>query len=279
VLIDPLQVPVKSVHKGRRPLIFVAAISGLIEIVNIVIAARCLSIRRGGFEPGKKPVEIANLTGLRQQTYDSVMGTVDYSGQLLKRYAAAGDTRVIPFISPLAPFVDPGSRAFEEPERYGYRLFCRTLEEHRQALLAPSWKYVLNYETEWMNRDEIVASTYEAGRRLNLLKAKYGVIEASVAKATDKRIAKAVALSKEIDRVVAIADPEERRTRLRALKPEVDNANLSTVCDKSELEVPLQRTGVNPWDLPGVNVLQAAHVVVSEWIKGHKVQVPASFPE
>jgi len=135
---------------------------------------------------------------------------VDYCGQVLKRYMAAGDTRVIPFISPLAPFVDPGSRVFEDPQRYGYRLFCRTLEEHRQALLAPSWKYVLNYETEWMSRDAIVASTYEAGRRLNLLKAEYGVVEMPVAQATDKRIAKAVALSQEIDRVVAIADPEER---------------------------------------------------------------------
>jgi hypothetical protein len=95
---------------------------------------------------------------------------------------------------------------------------------------------------------------------LNLLKAEYGVIEAAVAQATDKRIAKAVALSKEIDGVVAITDPEERRARLRALKPEVDTANLSTVCDKGELEVPLGQTGVN--------VLQAAHVVVNEWIRG-----------
>ncbi len=211
-------------------------------------------------EAGCQRLDLFFMTGLREQTYDSVMGTVDYCGQVLKRYMAAGDTRVIPFISPLAPFVDPGSRVFKDPQRYGYRLFCRTLEEHRQALLAPSWKYVLNYQTEWMNRDEIVASTYEAGRRLNLLKAEYGVVEAPVAQATDKRIAKAVALSQEIDRVVAIADPEERRARLRALKPQVDNANLSTVCDKSELEVPLRQTGVN--------VLQAAHVVVNEWIKG-----------
>jgi len=33
---------------------------------------------------------------------------------------------------PLAPFVDPGSRFFEEAERFGYRLFYRTLAEHRQ---------------------------------------------------------------------------------------------------------------------------------------------------
>jgi B12-binding domain/radical SAM domain protein len=211
-------------------------------------------------EAGCQRLDLFFMTGLRGQTYESVMGTVDYCARLLARYAARGEKRVIPFISPLAPFVDPGSRAFEEPEKYGYRLRCRTLEEHRQALLAPSWKYVLNYETEWMNRDQIVASTYEAGRRMNLLKARYGVIEPPVAEATDKRIAKAVALSQEIDRVVAIAHPAERHARLRALKPEVDCANLSTVCDKRELEVPLQRGGVN--------LVQAARVVAQEWWKG-----------
>jgi len=211
-------------------------------------------------DAGCRRLDLFFMTGLRGQTYESVMGTVDYSGRLLARYGARGESRVIPFISPLAPFVDPGSRAFEEPERYGYRLFCRTLEEHRQALLAPSWKYVLNYETEWMSRDQIVASTYEAGRRLNLLKAEYGVIDAAVAQATDKRIAKAVALSQEIDGVVAIADPDERRARLRALKPQVDTANLSTVCDKRELEVPLKHAGVD--------FVQAAHVVAQEWWKG-----------
>jgi hypothetical protein len=211
-------------------------------------------------DAGCQRLDLFFMTGLREQTYESVMGTVDYCGRLLARYAARGEKRVIPFISPLAPFVDPGSRAFEEPERYGYHLHCRTLEEHRQALLAPSWKYVLNYETEWMSRDQIVTATYEAGRRLNLLKARYAIVEPFVAEATDARIAKAVALSQEIDQVVAIDDADERRARLRALKPEVDCANLSTVCDKRELEVPLQHTGVN--------LVQAAHVVAQEWVKG-----------
>jgi B12-binding domain/radical SAM domain protein len=211
-------------------------------------------------EAGCQRLDVFFMTGLREQTYESVMGTVDYSGRLLARYAAAGERRVIPFISPLAPFVDPGSRAFEEQKRYGYRLRCRTLEEHRHALLAPSWKYVLNYETEWMNRDEIVAATYEAGSRMNQLKARYDLIEPEVAAATDKRIARAVALSTEIDRIVGITDPAERHARLRDLKPQVDSANLSTVCDKRELELPVQGARLN--------LVQAAHIVAQEWWKG-----------
>lgn len=210
-------------------------------------------------EAGCRRLDLFFMTGLGEQTFDSVMDTVDYCERLLKRYASAGDNRVIPFISPLAPFVDPGSRAFESPERYGYRLSCRTLEEHRQALRAPSWKYVLNYETEWMNRDQIVAATYEAGRRLNQIKARYGVIEAAVAEATERRIARAVALSAEIDRIMAITNLAERQARLHAIKPEVDEANLSTVCDKRELELPV--SGVR------FNLFEAARIVVQGWSK------------
>ncbi|HEX9012084.1 MAG TPA: TIGR04190 family B12-binding domain/radical SAM domain protein, partial [Anaerolineaceae bacterium] len=150
-------------------------------------------------DAGCQRLDLFFMVGLKGQTYESVMGTVEYSRKLLARYARAGETRVIPFISPLAPFLDPGSRAFEEPEKHGYRLFARTLEEHRQALLAPSWKYVLNYETRWLDRDGIVAATYEAGRRLNLVKGEYGVIEPALAENTDRRITQARKLIGEID--------------------------------------------------------------------------------
>jgi hypothetical protein len=174
---------------------------------------------------------------LPKQTFESVMGTVDYCGQLISRYTSNGEKRLAPFISPLAPFLDPGSRAFEEPERHGYHLYFRTLEEHRQALLAPSWKYALNYGTRWMDRNAIVSATYEAGRRLNLLKGEYGLIESSIATATDKRITRAIALDKEIDRILTIDSLPERQARLKDLKTQVETSNLSTICDKRELEL------------------------------------------
>ena len=124
-------------------------------------------------ELGCKRLDLFFMIGLPKQTPESVRETLRYCETLLARFGQ--EHRVHPFISPLAPFLDPGSRAFEDPARYGYHLFHRTLEEHRQALLAPSWKYTLNYETDWMTRDELVESTYEAASELNRLKAEYGL--------------------------------------------------------------------------------------------------------
>jgi B12-binding domain/radical SAM domain protein len=209
-------------------------------------------------EAGAQRLDLFFMTGLKEQTYESVMGTVEYSRKMLARYSHNGEHRVIPFISPLAPFVDPGSQAFEEPEKHGYHLFARTLEEHRQLLLAPSWKYVLNYETKWMSRDQIVASTYEAGRRMNLIKGEYGVIEQDKMEATDHRIAQATTLMGEIDRIVqSETDPTVRDVALIDLKHKVDNANLSTVCDKRELEIDSKGTQIK--------FLQAAALLVGDW--------------
>jgi clorobiocin biosynthesis protein CloN6 len=44
----------------------------------------------------------------------------------------------------MVPFLDPGCRFFEEPEQNGYRIFHRTLEEHRQAMVEPLWHRRLN---------------------------------------------------------------------------------------------------------------------------------------
>ena len=171
------------------------------------------------------------------------MGTIDYASALLERYD--GDGRLLPFISPLAPFVDPGSLAFENPDKHGYRLFARTLEEHRRHLVAPSWKYVLNYETRWMSRDEIVASTYEAGRRLNSLKAAHQLVSADLAARTDARIHRAVELIHVVDRLVMQA-PEVLEREMLALKPVIDNVNESTVCEKKELDLPVGFNRFNP---------------------------------
>ena len=226
---------------------------------------------RYALEAGVRRLDIFYMIGLPKQDYQSVMDTVDYCEHLMRDLDRGSRRRLIPFISPLAPFLDPGSPVFENPERYGYRLFARTLEEHRQALVQPSWKYVLNYDTKWMSRDQIVASTYEAGLRLNRLKAQYGLVDRAQAERTESRIVRARRLSAQVDDIMSIEDSERRAKLLRAIKPQVDDANLSTVCDKTELNVPL--TGIK------LNLPRAAYFFVEQVAKRLLPQMQARAVE
>ena len=195
---------------------------------------------------GCKRIDLFFMTGLPKQTSQSVFDTVDYCHDLLERFQPYD--KLLPFISPLAPFLDPGSAVFEEPEKYGYRLLFRTVEEHRNALLAPSWKYILNYETQWMTRDEIVYATYEAGRRLNRLKAQFGLIDPKTAEAVETRIHTAVQMMKEVDRVVALSGVDEKKVEWGCAlqgRLSLETYSMATVCGKKELEWPTRFLRMN----------------------------------
>ena len=173
-------------------------------------------------------LDIFFMIGLPGQTLDSVCRTVDYCEHLFR----LGDRRLSCFISPMGPFLDPGSRGFEEPERFGYRLFARTLEEHRRLLVQPTWEHVLNYETKWMTRRELVDATYEAAARLNELKVRYGRISARTGRKVAARIAEAGALRARLE--AALARGADAAVD-GVLKGEISRYSLSTVCDKREL--------------------------------------------
>lgn len=172
---------------------------------------------------GCEHLDLHFTIGLPHQDYDSVMATVAYCDNLLTRFG--GDGRLQTFIAPLIPFLDPGSIAFEEPKRNGYRLLFRSLEEHRRALLAPTWKYVLNYETEWMTRDDIVRATYDATTAMARLRAEHNLIPEDNAEALEALANRTRQLMAEIEHALAMDDIDQVQDRLRALKPEIDEVN------------------------------------------------------
>jgi B12-binding domain/radical SAM domain protein len=178
-------------------------------------------------------LDVFFMIGLPKQTPKSVMETVDYCDYLFQRFK--GDKRLSLFIAPISPFLDPGSLGFEHPRRHGYRILFRTLEEHRQALVAPSWKYSLNYETKWMKRQQIVDTAYEAILRLNRLKAKYGIISQQMAEAGEERINAARTMAHLIDEVVAKGNTDE----LSQLKTRIDEINAFPVVERKQLELPV----------------------------------------
>ena len=202
---------------------------------------------QAALDVGCKRLDVFFMIGMPGQDYRSVMDTIDYCGTLLRQND--GDNRLWPFISPLAPFLDPGSLAYEQSGKYGYIVRDRTLAAHARALLQPTWKHVLNYETRWMTRDDIAAATYEAGLRLNRMKAEQGLISGSEADLTEDRIHRAVALMARIDDLVRTSPSADLNGRLMALKPEIDAANESTVCEKDELDIPTRGMPVRPMEI------------------------------
>ncbi|HEY5672164.1 MAG TPA: TIGR04190 family B12-binding domain/radical SAM domain protein [Malonomonas sp.] len=173
-------------------------------------------------------IDVFFMIGLPRQTYSSVMETIRYCEKLFRN----SDERLSCFISPMGPFLDPGSRAFEEPETCGYQLFAHTLEEHRQLLLKPSWKHILNYETQWMSREDLVAATYDAAEALNALKLQYGRIDKARGQGVARRIAKARSLEVRLN---TNNSGELAPNMFKILEGEIHEFSVSTVCDKREL--------------------------------------------
>jgi B12-binding domain/radical SAM domain protein len=173
-----------------------------------------------------KRIDLFFMVGLPHQDYASVMNSVSYCGELLERFGGTG--KLLPMMAPLAPFVDPGSRIFEEPEKHGYRLYYRSLKEHRKAMLLPSWKQRLNYETEWMSRTDIVNATYDGALGLIALKALHGIITNTAADEISEHIIRAREVIRRLD-TSAVID--------RALAAEINDLNrFDSLCGKHELD-------------------------------------------
>ena len=186
------------------------------------------------FRNGCGRFDLFYMTGLPYQTRESAIDSAKASKGL---WGLVGkDDGLCIYNAPFAPFVDPGSRAFEEPERWGYKFFARTLEDHKRLLENPSWKHILSYETIWMNKDMIAETTYDAATELATMEYECSRISKDVLKQRKGRTETARMLMHRVDEIMAIQDPEERENRLWEIKEQGMDLMNSTVCDKNRLD-------------------------------------------
>jgi hypothetical protein len=191
---------------------------------------------KNALEFGALRFDLYFMTGLPHQTKQSILDTVGFSEMVYEKIG--WDSRFAPFISPMAPFLDPGSRAFENPQKFGYRLLARTLKEHIKAITMPSWKYILNYESDFITKDDLVSSTYNAALGLNRLKGRSGSIGQKVMLDNENRTLRAIQIMKKIDEIMESGDENAIEQKLAQLGSQVYKYSLSTVCEKKELEFP-----------------------------------------
>ena len=190
-------------------------------------------------QAGCSRMDVFYMLGVPKQDKKSVMDNVQYCNYLWDKFK---DKRLLLFTAPISPFLDPGSLAFDNPDSFGYKLLCKTLEGHRQALIRPSWKYHLNYETKWMSCADIVDVAYDAEEAMNRLKEKHGIISHKQAEATAWRITTGREMLAKIDDIIVSGD----ESKLTSLKPTVDAVNMSLAGGKTELELPTALLTLRP---------------------------------
>ena len=189
---------------------------------------------RKAFENGCSRFDLFYMTGLPEQTRGSAMESARASKRLWD--AVKKEDKLYIYNAPFAPFVDPGSRAFEDPERWGYTFFARTLEDHRRLLDNPSWKHVLSYETKWMTRDGIAETSYDAAIELATIEHQCGRITKEDRDRRIERTGNARAMLGKIDNILLIKDAGTRESELWKIKEEGERLMHSTVCNKKDLD-------------------------------------------
>lgn len=137
------------------------------------------------FAHGCRTLDVFFSIGLPGQGPASATAIGDYAERLLERFGR--DRRLRAFVAPIAPFLDPGSRAYEDPA-LGYHPRARTLADHEAALLEPDWTRTLTYDTDAMTRAELVEATYVATERLNGLNLRYGLVSRATHDAVVRRV-------------------------------------------------------------------------------------------
>jgi B12-binding domain/radical SAM domain protein len=137
---------------------------------------------------GSKKVDVYFTIGLSGQTVDDVNKDVDYSEKLMKKFTTATD-RLYTFISPLTPFIDPGSLIYEHPENYGFTITAKTITDYFNLLeKGKVWTDFLNYYTKWMSVDQIARATYESEIRMIKIRQSLGMLKGQDAEEIVKNI-------------------------------------------------------------------------------------------
>jgi clorobiocin biosynthesis protein CloN6 len=194
---------------------------------------------------GIHQIDVWFFVGMPEQDQDAVKADVDYCAHLLGKFAGQ---RVTPLLCPMIPFLDPASTFFEEPEQYGYRIFHRTVEEHRQGMLRASIINRINYETRWLSRSDLVHVGYEAVGQLMQLRAENRQMPLGLAASVNRSIRDALDFIDVVHHADCLPDARDRARALEDLGDAIERRNHAVLFSGvSNQAMPLNRQIGGRW--------------------------------
>lgn len=171
---------------------------------------------------GIHQVDVWYFIGMPQQGPESVRGSIGYCRRLLEKFKGRN---VNPMICPMIPFLDPASTFFEFPDEHGYRIFHRSVEEHRRGMERASVLNRINYETRWLSRKDFIEVGFRAVRELMEIKAEVGMLPQFCVRDYNAKIDDALQFIPVVHEADCLADPRERARELDRLGDEILQRN------------------------------------------------------
>lgn len=100
-------------------------------------------------------IDLFSIIGMQGQSYRDALNCVNFPRNFLPVKVRIGLSCKSRSLCCSICF-GPGNSVDKDTAKFGYNKLWENLKNYRRALVVNSWKYMLNYETMCMSRNEIV---------------------------------------------------------------------------------------------------------------------------
>ncbi len=121
-----------------------------------------------------------------------------------------------PICGPIS--IDPGSPAFDNPQKHGYKLLFNNLEEYIGGFSSPSWHQWINYETDLLNKDAVVRMILESTAVSINQREEYELNSHNQAEIERQRLNADIAVINAVNRISRLKTVEEQEKALKTLR-------------------------------------------------------------
>lgn len=162
------------------------------------------------------------MIGLALQNRQSTRRTYRLWDKLLSLNITAGKQSLTDYDSICSSWgpmllLDPGSLAFDFPERYGYHLLFKNFEDYYNAMSIPCWTRWISYETKYFaQKDLIELSSQFSEQEVNLYE-RYKIYSNQRAATERSLISMARAVNEELQHIIKEENENERNKKLEKL--------------------------------------------------------------
>jgi len=126
-----------------------------------------------------------------------------------------------PIIGPIV--LDPGSQAFDNPEKYGYKLLYKNLEEYVKALSQPGWHQWLNYETDLLDKEQILELIFSSNDFAIEQRQRMGLYDGAAAESEHLRLEAERITVAEVNKILSHKNEKKHQKKLKDLRTYLDN--------------------------------------------------------